>query len=210
MAVTPTLDQIIQAGVDSGMAEIYTALPVKVQSFDSGNNTVDVIPMVRSPIERLDGSTLNEDLPVIPAVPVQWMQTNRFSFTFPIQPGDFGLILVQTFSDSSFLDTGAVSNPGDVRRNHIANCRFLPGYGPKSSKPQYAGDPDVVIEPGASMIRLGGGAANFAADASKVATELGKISAALSALIAPAGGGTCTGNTYTAPGSVACTKVKVL
>jgi hypothetical protein len=50
--------------------------------------------------------------------------------------------------------------------------------------------------------------AQFVALSNKVNTELGKIASALSNLNAPSGGGTCTGNTYTAPGSVAAAQTK--
>lgn len=220
MALTPTLDEIIVAGLDAARAATWTCIPGKVLTYDAADVTVDVLPMVRSPIERVDGSTLNEDLPVIPNCPILWAQTNSIAITFPIQPGDFGLLLVLQYSASQYLDTGQVSDPGDLRPHHLGNAVFLPGFGPKTSKPQYAGDPDVVIEPGSAMVRLGGAATDFVALAAATNARLADLANAIAtAAVTPGDGGAAlktniaaklatAGWSGSTPPSVAATKVK--
>jgi hypothetical protein len=67
-----------------------------------------------------------------------------------------------------------------------------------------SGTPAQVLLDAATLIRLGGSGAQFAARADLVATELGKIVTSIDSLILAAGGGTAY-----VPGSVAATKVKV-
>jgi hypothetical protein len=190
MAVTPTLADIIAAAQDARDGERAHVIPAKVATYDSAKNTVDCQVMVRRPVEGSDGSTVNEEWPVIPACPVIWSQTTGYALTFPINPGDFGMLLVLTYSASSFLDTGAVSDAGDIRHSHIANAVFLPGFGPKSTKPTYAGDPDVVLEPGSAGIRLGGAATKKVALAELVVQRFTDfVGAFLSAVPTPNDGG---------------------
>ena len=60
----------------------------------------------------------------------------------------------------------------------------------------------------ATDVELGASATDAIALASKVETELGKISTALNSLVAPSGGGPVTGNTYISPGAVASLVIK--
>lgn len=218
MAENPTLVDIIEAAFDAYDGRHWGPMPGKVVSaYDASDNTVDVLPMVRHPVEATDGSIVNEDFPIIPACQVAWMQIGAAAFTAPLNAGDFGLLVPLNASISSFLDTGNVSNPGDIRKNHIANCIFIPGLGPKSLKPQYAGDPDAVLEPGsvAPSLRLCGGATQPVALSNLVSSELAHIAAAITQIAAvlnapgPVNGAPGTVTPYV-PSSVAAARVKAL
>lgn len=209
MAITPTLADIITAALDARLAETWVALPGRVQSYSSADNAADVLPMLRHPAEATDGSTVNEDLPVVPACPVLWPATAGGALTFPIVAGDYGMLLVLTHSASTFLDSGQVSDPGDVRRHHLANAVFLPGFGPKSAKPTYAGDPDVVLD-SQTFVRVGGGATDFAALAAKVNANFDALKVLLETTGLPVAGGVAKAASVTYPNaSVAATKAKV-
>lgn len=182
MPYTPPIEEVIDDAIESRVGELYVAIPGKVQAtHGSPLSSVDVIPQVRFPIQKLDGTTKNEDLPVIPNCPIVWPGGGGCQLTFPIQAGCFGLLLVMTYSISSWLDTAQASNPGDVRPNHIGNAVFLPGFQPHTATPQYAGDADVVLEGGsAPHIRLYGAASDFVTLATKVVSRLNRIENALS------------------------------
>lgn len=205
MAYTPSLEEIITLAGDERMRSLFVALPGKVVSRDLSDNTVDVEIQVRIPVLTDDDETAHEELPILPAVPVMFQMSGPFSITFPIAAGDTGLVLAMSYSISQWLDSGAVSNPGDTRISHISNAVFLPGLCPKADIPAAASVNALVLE--AAEVRVGAGASHLVALENLVANELTKIQAAFSSAAVPGAGAVVYLSPYS-PGPVACTKLK--
>lgn len=206
--ITPTISEVIGAAVEGARARTWTISVGSVSSVN-GDGTVDVDPGIEQPADTAEGATGYEKLPNIPNCRICYLQAGNAAITFKVDVGTTGMLLHPTYSIAEWRQgNGGAAQPADVRTHHLGQALFLPCVVVDSKTATYANDPDMVLEPGTNMIRLGGAASDFVALASKVNHELGSISSALSHLTAPLGGGTVTGNTYVAPGDVSATKVK--
>ncbi len=153
MPTAPTLDKIVQAGIDSTIAELWTGTVGKVLAFDDTVPCVDVQPQVKRRIRDEDGAPVYELLPWIPSCPILYLGGGGFRLAFKINPGDTGFLLVPSSDIAAWLQTGGVSNPGDVARNHLSQAIFIPGLVPFSTPIPDAGEDKAVMAGGEIEIR---------------------------------------------------------
>jgi hypothetical protein len=214
--------EVILRAIESRVADIHGPMPAIVQAFTAAvpgvsAATVDVLPVCSRGIPT-DTDTLEpEPFPVVPNVPVLYAQGGGVAISWDLVPGDAVLLVPLMLDATQWRLTGApVTAPNtDQRTHHIAHCVAIPGLLADVSTPMPnptaalrmvvngatltldgAGAGVATID--APSIKLGSGAVNPAADATKVATQLTAIATAISGL----------GGSYT-PGSVAASKVKV-
>lgn len=184
---TPTLAEVITAGIFARLCEVHTAIPGRVETYDKATQTADVKPMIRNTIRGEGTSALiSEEFPVLPSLNVLFMRSGGFSITFPIKPGDFGLILFSERSIDKFRATGEDVAPGDARCHSMGNGMFLPvGIVPTSEALANASDLDMIInvEPGAiAHVARDGVPESFVPRDDLLQIELAKISVAIVAL----------------------------
>lgn len=227
------LAEVLRKVMEHRLADVRTAMPVRVESYDLTTQTVDVVPLVRE-ITETEGDDIEEALPVIPSVPVAFPRAGGFFITFPIVPGDTGQIVIcdrsidqwrTRGSDSFTSDYGYAVHPLDKRLHGLSGAAFYPGLSDSLSPILDAHATDMVLgRDGGSSIHLkpngeihaGLAPSDFVALAALVLTELGKIETAFNAhthtTTAVTGGGgppgvIGAGPTYT-KASVAATKLK--
>ena len=96
--------EALRAALDGRQAEMWTALPGIVQSFDPAAMTVSVQPAVAGRISDEAGKAASVDLPILPDVPVVFPGGGGFALTFPVAAGDECLVV--------FAPGGAVTAVG--------------------------------------------------------------------------------------------------
>jgi hypothetical protein len=212
--------EIIEAAQRTHAMGLHTAIPVRVVTFYPGKGYADVAPVCAQPIVDIDGSTAYVTLPTFPKVPIAWPSGGGGLLTFPLQPGDPGLLVFSEVSLAEYLTQGAQAQaiePSDARRHSAGYPIFWPGGA--RPDPQLLHDEsgtDVVfgIDNDAAQVRatpgtlaLGKGATDYVALASLVAAELGKIATAFHTF-SPGSGGASFPHPYVSPGNVAATVAK--
>ena len=85
--------EALRAALDGRQAEMWTALPGIVQSFDPAAMTVSVQPAVAGRISDEAGKAASVDLPILPDVPVVFPGGGGFALTFPVAAGDECLVV---------------------------------------------------------------------------------------------------------------------
>lgn len=128
---SPRTAEIINYALDLFRAGLYVGRPVRVDSVDNDKCTVDVIPMLQDSYTDDEDAVQTYSLPIIPALPILFMEGNNFVDTFPIKKGDQGWIL---FADRSLDQWQQLGNAGDpvdpkteFRHSLPAKGLFLPG-----------------------------------------------------------------------------------
>lgn len=202
----PSLEEALEAILASWKLDIHVSLPGKVKTYNPATQTADVDPMVQRPVPADDGTTVFEDMPVIPNVRVGWPRGGGYSLQWPLSPGDFVLLVFPTFDPSQWRTSGSKSQPGFLGTHVLGQPVALPCEGPATSPLTPPIGDEAVFEIGGTL-RLGGLTADFVALASKVNTELGKIALAFSTFV-PGSGGASFPNAYTTAGDVSAAKVK--
>lgn len=191
-----TVQEVIARALESRLLDVWTATAGEVVTYDATARKADVRPTLRRPIFSKDGELVQEDLPIIPAVPVLFLRAGSTLITFPISSGTTGLLIFLHLPVDNWLVKGEASDATDLRLHHPGSAVFLPGLSPDTNATSQGADPALVLE--STAIKLGANATAFAARADLVATELGKIATAITGL----------GGSYT-PAGVAASKVKV-
>lgn len=130
--VEPNLEQLMRAWLDRHEIELRGPMPGRIESYDASNQTANVQPMLRLPVPQPDGSTTQEDPPIIPCVPIIIFRVLGWFFSLPVNVGDY-VLLIPCEGDWSrwWSSAGALSNVDDLRRHHLAHCVALAGFFPE-------------------------------------------------------------------------------
>lgn len=83
------------AMLEGFQSELWTAMPGIVTAIDTSHNppTVTVQPAVMAIIRQPDGTVKPTPMPPCADVPIQFAGGGGFSATFPVGPGDEGLLI---------------------------------------------------------------------------------------------------------------------
>lgn len=208
MPLSSDITDVLDAVLESRLGDVHTAIPGRVKSYDPATQTAEVVPQVRVTAPKEDGSTAAEELPVLPNVPVQWPRGGGYALHFPLEPGDFVLLVFSEAAIGHWRETGQLADPGDLERHSIGYPFAIPGIAPNAGVIADAPEGEAVLTvPPGKVLRVGGELAELVALASKVETELQRIATAFATFV-PGSGGASFPDAYTAPASVAATKLK--
>lgn len=214
MSRTPQLAEVIREAMNARLADVHTAIPAEVVSYDSTTQTVDVQPLVMRVLRDLDENTeLPESLPQIPNVPVCFPRAGNNWITFPIAQGDTVLLVFCESAIGNWRARNAESDPGALIRHDLTDAIAIPGV--YASARALTTSATACVFNADTELHLGQlNPPEFVALATKVLNELTAIRTAFNSHIhtSAAAGSPTTSPTIpmAAPGSVAASKVKAL
>lgn len=119
--------EAVRAALDGRLAEVWTALPGVVQSFDSVALTVSVQPAIKGRVARPDGSELSVTLPLLVDVPVVFPRGGGFTLTFPVAAGDECLVVFAARCIDSWWQSGGIGEPLETRQHDLSDGFALVG-----------------------------------------------------------------------------------
>lgn len=130
----PTTRDVADAREEQLLLSLDGPMPGRVQSYDPATQTADIVPLVRKQVVQPDGEYTMEALPVLPSVPVCHWRAGGAMLSLPIEEGTYGLVIVCAPAIGHWrVGDGDVTDPGDLRRHHMAHAVFLPcGLVPRS------------------------------------------------------------------------------
>jgi len=204
---SPTGPEVLRQAIDYFLQDTHTMLPGRIEEYDPGEQRATVKPLVKRRVLTENGEEFLEEIPVIPDVPVYFPGVAKFVLTFPVQQGDFCMLIFAERSIDTYLaGDGSDSDPDDFRIHDLTDCVALPGLPPFSKARKRADASDMVVVhyegSGAAWfkkneVHIGAQNASDAASLdSKVQTELNRLQSDLSSLA-----GKYDGHTHTVPAS---------
>lgn len=119
----PSLEAATGAAIADTVRQLRTAMPGRVVSFDPNKQTAVVQPMIR--LVKADGTGV--DLPPLGDVLVQFPESGGFAFTFPVEQGDEGIVVVADRCIDGWWQSGQPSDPMDFRLHDPSDGMFIPG-----------------------------------------------------------------------------------
>lgn len=143
---SPTFGQVLDRLRESAKRQTHVAMPGQVQSYDVSTQTADVQPLIDDQLEQEDGSFKATKFPVCTHVPVAFPGAAGFRLTFPVRPGDTGLLIFCDLSTDAWQQQSGHQSPKEQRRHHMADAVFFPGL---------HADPQAFGSAGASSATLG-------------------------------------------------------
>jgi len=131
--VNTVLAEIIAAALDSRANGAHFALPGKVVSYSASAQTATVRVGVRRAVPTdVEGTFTYENLPDITDVQVVWPRGNGQHFAPGLTAGDGVLLVICDLDPSTWIRTGAVSDPADLRKSDLAHAVCIPGFVPSA------------------------------------------------------------------------------
>lgn len=120
--------------VDSRLENVHTSLPAQIVSYVEATRTAVVKLLVS--LVRPNGDIL--EVPIIDNVPVMFPASATFELTYPLLPGDKGVVIFAETGIGNYLaGTGDIEVEADSpARFQLTDAQFLPGiYPPAGIKP---------------------------------------------------------------------------
>jgi hypothetical protein len=220
---SPELAELLRTAINYHLDDLHVMLPGSVQLYDPTSQTANIQPLIKRRVKCADGTELLETLPVLVKVPIVFPRgggTPGFFITFPIQPGDYVmLVFAERSLDVWLADPTADStnpvDPGEFRKHDISDAVAIPGLYPFLSPLTDAspvnmamgksGGPQIHVTP--ADVRLGSAAATKG-----VARNTDPVSVTVPAgtfLTAAAGGGTFNATDVTLTGTITAGSIKI-
>lgn len=126
------LNLAVSAAVAKGLSETWTAIPVKITSYDATLQTAQVssqiIPVWNNPITGQKQIPL--PIPPINDCPVVFPHGGGFTLTFPIAAGDEGLLILADRWIDGWWSNGSPTPPTDLRMHDLSDGFVM--VGPRS------------------------------------------------------------------------------
>lgn len=122
-----SLDGTIQTAMLSSQAELWTALPGIVQSFDANAVTAVVQPAIMGVNARPDGSKAAARLPLLLDCPVMFPRGGACTLTFPVKPGDECLVVFSARCIDAWWQSGGIQLPMELRMHDLSDGFVMVG-----------------------------------------------------------------------------------
>ncbi|MCP4600177.1 MAG: hypothetical protein GY847_06520 [Proteobacteria bacterium] len=124
----PSLEEVIEQGVEYVMGDRFHFLPGKILSYSAGPPQIaDVEILNKIPIVFEDAQETVETFPVLREIPVLFPHFGKFFISFPFKKGDYVAIQVADYSQDRYLaGQGAVTNVIGFRRNDLSDACIVP------------------------------------------------------------------------------------
>ena len=126
-------EEALRAALDGKQANIWTALPGIIVSFDPEASTVTVQPAIQGSVQAPDGQRRSVNMPVLPDVPVVFPGGGGMTLTFPIQAGDECLVVFSSRCIDGWWQSGGVQKAMESRMHDLSDGFALVGV---RSQPQ--------------------------------------------------------------------------
>jgi hypothetical protein len=115
---------------DRRQAQIHTAMVCQVIQFYPDTMTVDVQPCIQGIWRQPDGTVQYFDIAVLKDVPVIYPGGGQHTITFPVNAGDYCLVIFCERSIDNWYQMGGVQQPSDWRMHDINDGFALVGIRP--------------------------------------------------------------------------------
>lgn len=139
-----TLADVIRQTIERQLSQIHIAMPGRVRSYDATEQTADIeLGFMR--IDHADGQREVESYPILPAVPVQFPRGGGYALSYPLKKDDPVMVVFNDHPLEQWRAKGAVTDPGDTRRNSLAGAVCIPGIGPNGEALASASDTDMRV-----------------------------------------------------------------
>lgn len=146
-----------RAALDGKQAEMWTALPGIIQSFDPAAMTVTVQPAVQGQLQDETGAVSPVNLPLLVDVPVVFPCGGGFTLTYPIKPGDECLVIFSSRCIDGWWQAGGIGGVPDSRMHDLSDGMAIVGPRSQAGKlepPPHADNVQLRSDDGETFVEM--------------------------------------------------------
>lgn len=121
-------EEALRIMLEGFQAEIWTALPCIVESFDAETQTCSLQPTIQGTQVDQEGAVTFVNMPLLVNVPVYRLRGGGFSVTVPIVKDDEGLVILASRCIDNWWQNGGIQQPFEQRLHDLSDGFFLPGF----------------------------------------------------------------------------------
>jgi hypothetical protein len=147
--------EVLDRVIGDHLSMLHTAFPAKVLAYDVAAQTLDVQPVVMRELATDDAETplTFEALPKMLSVPIMWPRGGGYALTFPLEPGDWVLVVCAEQSIQRWRQNAeAPTEPGLHDPHGLNGCVALPGWFPDAQKLHGVSSSGVVLGKASSAV----------------------------------------------------------
>ena len=119
-------DEMYRRMTENSVYDLRVAAPGIIQSFDPATQTATVQLAIREKI-NIDGNVSDEEIPVLPDIPVFMPRAGGYCLTMPISAGDECLVIFGDSCMDAWWQSGGVQNQVEKRRHDLSDGYALVG-----------------------------------------------------------------------------------
>jgi hypothetical protein len=119
--------EALRLALGGHQAQVWTALPAIIESFDAGAVTCVAQPAIKAEVRAPDGSTQLVALPLLLDCPVVFPRGGGCTLTFPIAQGDECLIVFASRCIDAWWTAGGVQAQSEFRMHDLSDGFCLSG-----------------------------------------------------------------------------------
>jgi hypothetical protein len=122
----------VRAMLHQERADMWTALPAIVQSYDPTKVSVSVQPSIMGQFRQQNGPNADEawvdvKLPVLVDCPVFFPGGGGYLLSFPLAKGDEGGVIFSARCIDAWWQSGGVQRQAELRMHDLSDGMFIPG-----------------------------------------------------------------------------------
>jgi hypothetical protein len=122
----------VRAMLHQDRADLWTALPAIVQSYDPTKASVSVQPSIMGQFRQQNGPNADEvwtdvKLPVLVDCPVFFPGGGGYLVSFPLAKGDEGGVIFSARCIDAWWQSGGIQRQAEVRLHDLSDGMFIPG-----------------------------------------------------------------------------------
>jgi hypothetical protein len=155
MTDTPSLRQVIADQIEGRLADLHTAMPGTIESYDATTGIATVAPCLKRKYNA-DGTVV--DLPPVVGVPVLMPRGGGALISLALVKGDPVVLIFSERSLDRWISTGGKVDPKDPRKHALSDAFAFPGGYPKSRPLAQA---TVKMEFSATGVKISNAIGNF-------------------------------------------------
>lgn len=119
--------ELLETLMDAVLARLPKAGPVMLAEDSADGHTAKLQPTTKAIQRKVDGTTVEVTLPVLPDIPVHFMGGGGITTTFGLKAGNEGFSVPAALGIDGWHQQGGIQSPGDTRQHAMWDAVFVPG-----------------------------------------------------------------------------------
>lgn len=120
-------EEMMRLAMEGKQAQIWTALPCIIQSFNPAAMTCEAQPTVNGIVRQQDGSSKEVKMPLLLDCPVFFPGGGGVTLTFPISHGDECLVIFASRCIDSWWQQGGIKGQAELRMHDLSDGFIFAG-----------------------------------------------------------------------------------